>query len=207
MLQAPTLSKRLLAGIVGLGATATLVACTNPSSVSADQSPTATNPGMEDSTYSSETGTATEPTDMAANAGTITDLVSENESFNTLETALQAAGLDSTLNGAGPYTVFAPTDEAFAALPPGTLDQLLQPENQALLQQILTYHVVPGGLTSESIQPGDVETVAGEPVTIEADAGELTVSGARVIQPDVQASNGVVHAIDQVLIPPGLQLQ
>lgn len=140
-------------------------------------------------------------------AGTLTQIVSEGESFSTLEAALKAAGLDSALNEAGPFTVFAPTNEAFAALPEETLQALLQPENQRVLQQILAYHVVSGSVTSDAIQPGEVATVEGNSVAIAQDGETVTVSGARVIQADIVASNGVIHVIDQVLIPPGLDLQ
>jgi uncharacterized surface protein with fasciclin (FAS1) repeats len=151
---------------------------------------------------------STEPSGAtAASTGTLTQLVSEGDSFNTLETALKAAGLDSALNESGPFTVFAPTDEAFEALPAETLEALLRPENQRVLQQILAYHVVSGSVTSDAIQPGEVATVEGNSVAIAQEGETVTVSGARVVQTDIVASNGVIHAIDQVLIPPGLNLQ
>ncbi|RMF65824.1 MAG: fasciclin domain-containing protein [Cyanobacteria bacterium J069] len=144
---------------------------------------------------------------IAAQSGTLTQIVTNGDSFNTLEAALKAAGLDSALNESGPFTVFAPTDEAFAALPPETLEALLRPENQATLQQILAYHVVSGSVTSDAIEPGDVATVEGNSVAIAQDGDTVTVSGARVVEADIVATNGVIHAIDQVLIPPGLNLQ
>jgi uncharacterized surface protein with fasciclin (FAS1) repeats len=143
------------------------------------------------------------PTDTTATTGeTIVDVAAANGSFNTLVAAVQAAGLEETLSGEGPYTVFAPTDEAFAALPEGTVEKLTKPENQAALQQILSYHVVEGEVPAAEIQSGPVGTVEGGDLEVTADAGEVTVNGASVVQPDVVASNGVIHVVDTVLLPP-----
>lgn len=142
----------------------------------------------------------------SANA-TLDQVVASSSSLTTLNAAIIAAGLEATLSGVGPYTVFAPSDEAFAALPAGTLEQLLLPENKAQLQQIISYHVVPGNISSASITPGQVNTVEGAPVTINVTAGEVTVEDARVVEADIKASNGVIHVIDQVLLPPDLQAQ
>lgn len=132
-------------------------------------------------------------------------LAATNGSFKTLTQALQAAGLTETLSGEGPYTIFAPTDEAFAALPPDALQQLLQPENKDILVKILNYHVVPGKITSAEIKPGEVKTVEGDAVTVMADPSQgVMVNDARVVQPDLEASNGVIHAIDKVILPPSL---
>ena len=106
---------------------------------------------------------------------------------------------------AGPFTVFAPTDEAFAALPAGVLDALLLPENKALLAQILTYHVVSGMVMAADVTDGDGATVEGQNVK-RATAGGVTVNGAKVIAADVMASNGVIHAIDAVILPPGVDV-
>jgi uncharacterized surface protein with fasciclin (FAS1) repeats len=114
---------------------------------------------------------------------------------------VQAAGLVDTLNGAGPFTVFAPTDDAFAALPPGLLDALLLPENKAVLTKILTYHVVPGAVMAADVTDGEVATVEGQTVTLSTVDG-VTVNGAKVIQADVAADNGVIHVIDAVILPP-----
>jgi uncharacterized surface protein with fasciclin (FAS1) repeats len=151
-----------------------------------------------------EVPTTTEtPTDPTATTGeTIVDVAAANGSFNTLVAAVQAAGLEPTLSGEGPYTVFAPTDEAFAALPEGTVEKLTKPENQAALQQILSYHVVEGEVPAAEIQSGPVGTVEGGDLEVTADAGEVTVNGASVVQPDVVASNGVIHVVDTVLLPP-----
>lgn len=121
--------------------------------------------------------------------------------FSTLLAAAEAAGLVETLKGEGPYTVFAPTDEAFAALPEGTVESLLQPENQDQLTSILTYHVVPGEVMSSDLTDGMTPTtVQGGSVTIDTDGGVM-VNSANVVTADIQASNGVIHVIDEVLMP------
>ncbi len=123
-------------------------------------------------------------------------------SFQTLAKALQAADLVDTLKGPRPFTVFAPTDEAFAKLPAGTLDDLLKPENKAKLRAILTYHVVTGKLTSAKVAKlPSAKTVNGQTVTISTSGGSVMVNDARVIKADVAASNGVIHVIDTVLLP------
>ena len=138
--------------------------------------------------------------------GTIVDVAVEAGSFNTLVAAVQAAGLDETLAGEGPFTVFAPTDDAFAALPDGLVDALLLPENSDALTSILTYHVVSGEVNSGDIEPGDVETVEGSTIAlVVTDEGGVTVNDtANVVTADVAASNGVIHVIDAVLVPAGI---
>jgi uncharacterized surface protein with fasciclin (FAS1) repeats len=138
--------------------------------------------------------------------GTIVQVASANSSFKTLVAAVKAAGLVETLSGKGPFTVFAPTDAAFAALPKGTLEKLLKPENKPTLVKILTYHVVPGAVYSKNIKPGAVKTVEGSPVTVQIKKGAVTVGKAKVTKADVKASNGVIHVIDQVLLPPNVKL-
>ena len=123
-------------------------------------------------------------------------------SFKTLAKALQAAGLVETLKGRGPFTVFAPTDEAFAKLPAGTVENLLKPENKAKLAAILTYHVVPGKVTAAQVtKMTSAKTVNGQQLTIAANGSGVTVEGANVVKTDVAASNGVIHVIDTVMIP------
>ncbi len=123
-------------------------------------------------------------------------------SFNTLVAAVQAAGLTETLKGEGPFTVFAPTDEAFAKLPAGTVEDLLKPENKEKLVAILTYHVVPGKVTSEEVvKMTSAKTVNGEEITIKTADGKVMIDDATVIKADVPASNGVIHVIDTVLMP------
>jgi uncharacterized surface protein with fasciclin (FAS1) repeats len=123
-------------------------------------------------------------------------------SFNTLAAALKAAGLVETLKGPGPFTVFAPTDEAFAKLPAGTLDSLLKPENKAKLAGILTYHVVPGKvMAADVVKLTSAKTVNGQSVKIAVNDGKVTVDGANVVKTDIAASNGVIHVIDAVMLP------
>lgn len=140
----------------------------------------------------------------ATQTGTIVDVASSNPAFTTLVQAVQAAGLVETLSGEGPFTVFAPTNEAFAALPKGTLEKLLQPENRETLRKVLTYHVVSGNLKSKDIRAGQVATVEGSPVSVQVRTKNITVNNARVMTPDVAASNGVIHVIDRVILPPNL---
>ena len=122
-------------------------------------------------------------------------------SFETLVAAVQAAGLVETLKGEGPFTVFAPTDEAFAALPEGTVEELLKPENKDQLVSILTYHVVPGMVISGDLSNNMMAaTVQGGEVTIMTEGG-VTVDGANVVQADIETSNGVIHVIDGVILP------
>lgn len=134
--------------------------------------------------------------------GDIVDVAAGNDSFTTLVAAVSAAGLADTLAGPGPFTVFAPTDDAFAALPAGTLDNLLLAENQDQLVDILTYHVVPGLYPASSLagQRGSLNTVQGGRLHVNGTDG-VRINGANVIIPDVAASNGVIHAIDAVLLP------
>lgn len=122
--------------------------------------------------------------------------------FTTLVAAVKAAGLVDTLKGAGPFTVFAPTDEAFAKLPAGTLTSLLKPENKAKLQRILTYHVVPGKVMAQDVvKLNSAKTVEGGSVTIQSNNGGVMVNNARVTKTDIVASNGVIHVIDTVILP------
>jgi uncharacterized surface protein with fasciclin (FAS1) repeats len=138
----------------------------------------------------------------------IVSIAASNNSFSTLTTLLKTAGLADTLQQGGPYTVFAPTDQAFAALPAGTVEQLQQPENRELLIKILRYHVVPGQLTASQLTAGELKTAEEAPVNIKVDNAnnQIAVNDATVIQPNVQASNGVIHVIDEVLIPPNLKV-
>jgi uncharacterized surface protein with fasciclin (FAS1) repeats len=132
----------------------------------------------------------------------IVDTAAAAGSFKTLAKALEAADLVDTLKGKGPYTVFAPTDEAFAKLPAATLDDLLQPENKAKLRRILTYHVVPGRVSaSEVIKLRSAKTVSGDTIDITANGATVMVDSARVLKTDVGASNGIIHVIDAVILP------
>ena len=132
----------------------------------------------------------------------IVDTAVANGSFTTLAAALTAAGLVETLKGEGPFTVFAPTDAAFAALPAGTVEDLLKPENKDQLVAVLTYHVVPGAVMSTDLTEGmTAATVNGKDITITLEGGPK-VNGAVISAPDVAASNGVIHVIDSVILPP-----
>jgi uncharacterized surface protein with fasciclin (FAS1) repeats len=132
----------------------------------------------------------------------IVDIAAGNENFSTLVAAVQAAGLVETLKGDGPFTVFAPTNEAFAALPAGTVETLLKPENKDQLVKVLTYHVVPGAVTSDQLagQRLSVATVQGQSVHVDGRDG-VKVNASRVTTADIMASNGVIHVIDTVLLP------
>lgn len=136
-------------------------------------------------------------------AGDIVAVASGAGSFNTLVAAVKAAGLVETLQGAGPFTVFAPTDEAFAKLPKGTVEDLLKPENKQKLVSILTYHVVPGKVMAADVKTMKAKTVNGKELSIVVADGKVTVDKANVVKTDVAASNGVIHVIDTVVLPKG----
>jgi uncharacterized surface protein with fasciclin (FAS1) repeats len=157
------------------------------------------------SACSSDSDTASESMTEETTVGTIVDVASADATFSTLVAAVSAAGLVETLSGTGPFTVFAPTNDAFAALPAGVLDALLLPENKALLAQILTYHVVSGMVMAADVTDGDVATVEGQTIKLSTADG-VTVNGATVVAADVAASNGVIHAIDAVILPPGVDV-
>jgi len=135
------------------------------------------------------------------NSKDIVDIAAGNDTFAAVVAAVKAADLVETLTGDGPFTVFAPTNEAFAALPEGTVEDLLKPENKDQLTAVLTYHVVPGKVMSGDLSDGMMaETVQGGEVTIGTEGG-VTVDGANVVQADIEASNGVIHVIDGVILP------
>ncbi len=141
-----------------------------------------------------------------ADPGTIVDVAAGNPDFKTLVAAITAADLAETLSGEGPFTVFAPTNEAFEALPAGVLDALLLPANKDALVSILTYHVLPAEVMSADVTAGEAKTVEGSTVKITTDGGVM-VNGASVVTPDVDASNGVIHAIDAVLVPASVDVE
>lgn len=155
----------------------------------------------DQTTESTEETTATEPT--PAPAKDIVALAAETADLSTLVTAVQAAGLVETLQSEGPFTVFAPTNAAFAALPAGTLENLLKPENKDQLVAILTYHVVSGAVRSTDLSDGmTAPTVNGANITVKLGDGKVMINDATVTAADVEASNGVVHIIDKVILPP-----
>ena len=135
--------------------------------------------------------------------GNIVDVAAKNGSFNTLVAAVKAAGLVETLSGKGPFTVLAPTDAAFAKLPAGTLEMLLKPENKKQLVDILTYHVVPGvaAYSDAVVKMTEVPTVLGSPIAVKVVGGKVTLNGATVVTADVEATNGVIHVVDTVILP------
>ena len=143
--------------------------------------------------------TMEETTEVTA-PGTIVDVAVGAGSFSTLVAAVTAADLVETLSSEGPFTVFAPTNEAFAALPAGVLDALLLPENKATLVKILTYHVVSGAVYASDVADGEVATVEGQSITLSTKDG-VSVNNAKVVIADVMADNGVIHAIDAVILP------
>ena len=158
----------------------------------------------------STTPTTEAPTTTAAPTttvapGDIVEVAAGNPDFSTLVAAVQAAGLVETLQGDGPFTVFAPTNDAFAALPDGLVDALLLPENKDALVAVLTYHVVPGKVLAADVADGEVATVQGENITLST-MGGVKVNEANVVATDVMASNGVIHVIDAVIVPPSIDV-
>ena len=143
------------------------------------------------------------PTPQAG--GTIVEVAAANPVLKNMTAAIQAGGLTATLEGQGPFTVFAPTDQAFSTVPAATRQQLLQPQNRKTLTRILSYHVVPGDLSSSQLNPGAVKTLEGQTLTIQT-GSQVTVNNAKVTQPDIQASNGVIHVIDRIIVPPDVKL-
>ena len=141
-------------------------------------------------------------TAASAQDQTIVDIAVGNADFETLVAAVTAAGLAETLASEGPFTVFAPTDDAFAALPEGTVDDLLKPENKDKLQAILKYHVVSGAVDARTaVGAGEATTLQGGKVSIAIQDGRVTIDGAHVVASDVRATNGIVHVIDSVILP------
>lgn len=214
------MTKKAFVLLTALGSVSFLAACggtptaenttteepTQEQAVEAPDTTTAETPATDadttDAMASDQTDTAATP--VANDANTIVAIASGDDTFSTLVTALNAAELAEVLSGEGPYTVFAPTDEAFAALPEGTVEELLKPENKDQLVKLLQYHVVPAKVTSTEIASGAVDTVEGEPLNIQVDEATQTVmvNDATVTQADIIGSNGVIHAIDTVILPP-----
>ena len=139
---------------------------------------------------------------MSTNTQDIVDTAVAAGQFKTLAAALGAAGLVDTVKGAGPFTVFAPTDAAFAKLPAGTVENLLKPENKAQLSAILTYHVVPGMvLAADVVKLKEAKTVNGGMLKVNVDGADVMINDAKVTSTDIVASNGVIHVIDSVVLP------
>lgn len=190
---------KLLFNIISIGSLVTLSAC---------------EPAPETRTPVTETPPVTAPpvadtrveTTADLNLAQLTEAAAREGQFQTLTRAVEAAGLKDQLATPGPYTVFAPTDAAFDALPRETLDNLFRPENRDELTKLIAYHVIPGQFTSNQLTSGEVTTVEGSPVTVNIDdvTRTITVGDATVTQADIPASNGIVHVIDQVILPPDI---
>ncbi|MFM7363506.1 MAG: fasciclin domain-containing protein [Cuspidothrix sp.] len=147
--------------------------------------------------------TEVSPTPQTTEKKNLIVLANDNGSFKTLIKALTAAGLIDTLQGEGPFTIFAPTDEAFAKLPQDALQDLLKPENKEVLIKVLTYHVVSGKVLSSDLKSGEVKTLQGDPMTVKVNNG-VQVNDATVTKADIEGSNGVIHQIDNLILPPSL---
>jgi transforming growth factor-beta-induced protein len=148
-----------------------------------------------------ESGAPASPSDKKASSDIVDTAVGAG-SFKTLVAAVQAAGLADTLKGPGPFTVFAPTDEAFAKLPAGTVEDLLKPENKDKLAKILTYHVVAGKvMAADAAKLTSAKTVNGKELTVKAEGGGVKIDAANVVKTDIECSNGVIHVIDAVVLP------
>jgi len=193
---------KALFNIVGVGSLVAFSACAQP----VTQSPTATVPPVTTTPTATVPPVTPSPTGATAtqNFAEQAKSAASQGQFKTLTQAVQAAGLTEQLTAQGPYTVFAPTDAAFAALPKGTLDKLLQPANKQQLIRLLAYHVIPGRVTSTQLTSGQAKTVEGTPVqiTVNPASKAVTINNARVSQPDIPASNGIVHVVDKVILPP-----
>ncbi|MGG6263929.1 fasciclin domain-containing protein [Leptolyngbya sp. AN03gr2] len=189
--------------ITGIALSAILLpiaaACTSQPTA---QAPTTTQPAPEATTPVSPAPNAQTP----ANAQSVADLIENNPSLSTLSNVIDEADLGDTLEQGGPYTIFAPSDQAFAAIPAATRERLLRDENRALLRQILTNHVVPGSLTASQLQSGQIQTQAGSPVNLQIDGQQVRINDAQVIQPDLLGANGVVHIVDRIILPPNVNL-
>jgi uncharacterized surface protein with fasciclin (FAS1) repeats len=136
---------------------------------------------------------------------TVAGMVGSSNSFKTLAAAIKAADLDATLSGKGPYTLFAPTDQAFAALPKGTVETLLKPENKDKLVKVLTYHVISSEAATSDLKAGKVTSVEGSPIDVKLSGQDVIVNDSKVLKADVKASNGIIHVIDKVMLPPDLK--
>jgi len=151
-----------------------------------------------------ETTTVTKEQKSVPAPGSLASVIHDGVTFSILAKAVKAAELDGTLSGKGPFTIFAPTDEAFSKLPKGALDKLLLPENKEKLRTLLTYHVVPGQLISSSLKDGDLTTLSGDKLKIDVEGDKVEVDESKIASADVIANNGVFHSIDRVNVPKSL---
>jgi uncharacterized surface protein with fasciclin (FAS1) repeats len=172
---------------------------TEPGTTPSSPTETPTTPPADTPTPPSD-----KPSSGTSDGKDIVAVAESNGSFTVLTKALKAAGLVETLQGKGPFTVFAPTDAAFAKLPQDAVQDLFKPENKEVLTKILRYHVVSGAVESKDLKSGEVKSVEGGAINVKVEQGGVTVNDAKVVQPDVKASNGVIHVIDNVILPPSL---
>jgi len=202
-------SSTRLAAVAAITGLVVLSACgsdSNDTATPATDAPTAATDAPMTETTEGDMAEDDMAEDDMAEAGTIVDVAVANGSFGTLVAAVTAAGLVDALSADGPLTVFAPTDDAFAALPEGLVDCLLLEENVDALTAILTYHVVDGAVMSTDLTDGPVPTLQGEEITVDLTDGVVLNDGPTVVIADVPASNGVIHAIDGVLVPPSIDV-
>jgi uncharacterized surface protein with fasciclin (FAS1) repeats len=184
---AAILGAALVAGTIGTSQAETMTKpTTKPSSASSSPKPTAS-PG-------------------ATTGSTIVDLAVGSQQFTTLVAAVKAAGLVDTLAGPGPFTLFAPNDQAFEKIPKAIRKKLLDPKNKAVLQKILKYHLLSGEVAAKDVKTGSVATVAGSKIKIVVDKNGVKINGAKTIKTDIKASNGIIHTIDTVLVPSDVNL-
>ena len=200
--------KRTSTRLIAVGAIAGLVALSACGSDSNDASSSTEAMAETTDAMAETTDAMAETTEaMAEEPGTIVDVAVAAGSFNTLVAAVAAAELVDALSAEGPLTVFAPTDDAFGALPAGLVDCLLLPENKEALSIILTYHVVDGAVMSTDLTDGPVPTLQGEEVTVDLTDGVTLNDSVKVVTADIEASNGVIHVIDGVLVPPSIDVE
>ncbi|MFN6514426.1 MAG: fasciclin domain-containing protein [Nostoc sp. CreGUA01] len=195
------LARKAFFNIVGISSLVGLSACAEP----VTEAPIATVPPVTQTPITTPSPVAPTPTPTTSqNLADLAKSAAAQGQFQTLIKAVGIAGLNEQLTQPGPYTVFAPTDAAFSALPKATLDKLLQPANKQQLVRLLAYHVIPGRITSQQLTSGEVKTVDGTPVkiTVTPSTKAITINNAKVTQPDIPASNGIVHIVDQVILPP-----
>ena len=206
----------ILFGVMGASSLVALFVYSQPSPSHASISPTGKSSSAgkslvaQDSSTTSPSSTSSPSTSSTTSQRqNLVTVAASKDAFSSLVKAVKAAGLTETLSSKGPYTVFAPNDVAFAALPKGVWQNLLKPANKQELVRVLTYHIVFGNLTSSQLKSGRVKTVEGSPVSIKVSSttrNGIMVNNAQVVQTNILASNGVIYAIDKVLLPPGLHL-
>jgi uncharacterized surface protein with fasciclin (FAS1) repeats len=200
------INQKLLSAGIALIVLPILASCAQETAQTPAEAPVAqTSP---DVTTAPSTEISPIPSTTATTATDVVSVVANDPSLSTLKTAITATGLGEELKGAGPYTIFAPSDQAFAALPESTRQELLLPENRDELRQLLSYHVVAGELTSDQLSSGPVQSLEGEPLNVSVNQpdAQVRVNNATVSQADIPASNGVIHVVDQVILPPNLSL-